>query len=233
MRLAIIIPVLDEGPVIAAAIARLADLRARGASVIVVDGGSHDDTVQRAATADRVISAARGRALQMNAGARTPEAIASDVLLFLHADTLLPADADRLVFRALANADRIWGHFDVSIHATDPRHRAALGMVAWFMNRRSRLTGIATGDQALFIERSGFVALNGFAPIPLMEDIDFCRRARRLSRPIALPERVSTSGRRWERNGILRTIMLMWRLRAAYYFGVDPARLLMRYRNIR
>ena len=233
MRLAIIIPVLDEARVIAEAIERLAELRARGARVIVVDGGSRDDTVRRAAAADRVISSAGGRSLQMNAGARAPEAVAADVLLFLHADTRLPAGADRIIFRALANSDRVWGRFDVSIAAEQPRHQAALQLVAWLMNARSRLTGIATGDQALFMERGSFVALDGFAPIPLMEDIEFCRRARRLSRPIALAERASTSGRRWEKNGIVRTIMLMWRLRLAYFFGADPAQLLNRYRKVR
>ncbi|MGE5338785.1 MAG: TIGR04283 family arsenosugar biosynthesis glycosyltransferase [Gemmatimonadota bacterium] len=233
MRLAVIIPVLNEATVIVGAIERLGDLRARGARVIVVDGGSHDDTVARAAAADRVVGAARGRALQMNAGARTPEAIDGDVLLFLHADTRLPPEADRIIFRALANSDRVWGRFDVSIAAEQPRNQVALRVVSRFMNWRSRLTGIATGDQAIFIERSSFVALDGFAPIPLMEDVEFCRRARRLSRPIALPECVSTSGRRWEKYGVLRTIMLMWRLRAAYFLGADPAQLLMRYRNIR
>jgi rSAM/selenodomain-associated transferase 2 len=233
VRLAIIIPVFNEAPTIGAAIERLADLRARGARVIVVDGGSRDDTVRRAAQADRVIASARGRALQMNAGARAPEAVASDVLLFLHADTILPPEADRIIFRALANSDCVWGRFDVSIAAENARHRAALAVVAWLMNLRSRFSGIATGDQALFIERGSFLALDGFAPIPLMEDVEFCRRARRLSRPIALHERVRTSGRRWERNGVLRTIVLMWRLRAAYFFGADPARLVARYRDIR
>jgi len=233
MQLAIIIPVLDEAGIIPAALASLNDLRARGARVIVVDGGSRDDTVQRAHGADRVLSAPRGRSLQMNAGTRAPEATAADVLLFLHADTHLPPDADRIILRALANSDRVWGRFDVTIAADQPRHQAALNVVAWFMNRRSRLTGIATGDHALFIERSSFIALDGFPSIPLMEDIEFCRRARRLSRPIALRERVRTSGRRWEKNGIPQTIMLMWRLRAAYFFGADPAQLMERYRNTR
>jgi len=233
VRLAIIIPVLDEAAIIETTLARLAELRERGARVIVVDGGSRDGTVQRAAGADRVLSAPRGRSLQMNAGARAPEAAASDVLLFLHADTQLPPQADRIIFRALSNSDRVWGRFDVSIAADQPRNQIALSLVAWFMNWRSRLTGIATGDQALFIERSSFVALDGFPSVPLMEDIGFCRRARRVSRPIALPEHVSTSGRRWEKNGVLKTIILMWRLRAAYFLGADPARLLERYRNTR
>jgi GT2 family glycosyltransferase len=153
--------------------------------------------------------------------------------LFLHADTHLPPEADRVIFRALANSNRVWGRFDVTINAIEPRHRIALRVVAWFMNWRSRLTGIATGDQAVFVERGTFLALGGFAEIPLMEDIEFCRRARRLSRPIALPERVSTSGRRWEKNGVARTIMLMWRLRAAYFLGADPSQLAQRYRSTR
>jgi rSAM/selenodomain-associated transferase 2 len=230
MRLAIIIPVLNEARGIEAALAQLADLRARGARVIVVDGGSGDDTVRRAAPlADRVIQAPRGRALQMNAGARAPEAADADVLLFLHADTRLPPDADRIIFRTLANADRCWGRFDVSIEG---RSRW-LRLIETLMNWRSRVTGIATGDQAIFVERGAFLALEGFAPIPLMEDVEFCRRARRISPPLALAARVTTSGRRWERHGVWRTVLLMWRLRLAFFLGADPAKLARRYRDAR
>jgi rSAM/selenodomain-associated transferase 2 len=230
MRLAIIIPVLNEARGIEAALAQLADLRARGARVIVVDGGSGDDTVRRAAPlADRVIQAPRGRALQMNAGARAPEAADADVLLFLHADTRLPPDADRIIFRTLANADRCWGRFDVSIEG---RSRW-LRLIETLMNWRSRITGIATGDQAIFVERGAFLALEGFAPIPLMEDVEFCRRARRISPPLALAARVTTSGRRWERHGVWRTVLLMWRLRLAFFLGADPAKLARRYRDAR
>ena len=108
-----------------------------------------------------------------------------------------------------------------------------LRLVALLINLRSRLTGIATGDQAIFVTRAAFAALEGFATIPLMEDIDFCRRAKALSRPLALRARVVTSGRRWERHGVWRTILLMWRLRLAYYFGADPAELARRYRAAR
>jgi rSAM/selenodomain-associated transferase 2 len=230
MRLAIVIPTLNEAATVEPTLLALAPLRRRGVSVIVADGGSADNTVARAATfADRVIAAPRGRALQMNAGARAPEALIADVLLFLHADTFLPEDADRIVLRALANSDRVWGRFDVLI---DGRSRW-LRLVSAMMNLRSRLSGIATGDQALFVERSSFVALEGFAPIALMEDVEFCARAKRLSRPLALPERVRTSGRRWERNGVWRTIVLMWQLRWAFYFGADPAELARRYRHSR
>jgi rSAM/selenodomain-associated transferase 2 len=230
MRLAVIIPVLNEAATIEAALAALAPLRGRGAAVIVVDGGSGDGTAVRAAPlADRVIVAPRGRALQMNAGARTEEAAAADVLLFLHADTRLPEDADRIVLRALANSGRCWGRFDVRLDAPG----ASLRVVEFMMNARSRATGIATGDQAIFVARGAFVALDGFAPLPLMEDIEFCRRARRLSPPLALRSRVLTSARRWQRHGVWRTVALMWWLRLAYFLGADPAQLARRYRDAR
>lgn len=230
MRLAIIIPVLNEAHDIEAALAALAPLRARGARVIVADGGSHDDSVVRAAPlADRVLIAARGRALQMNAGARDEAAQQADVLLFLHADTRLPHDADRLIFRALANARRGWGRFDVQIEGRHPM----LAVVGRLMNWRSRATGVCTGDQAIFVERGTFVALEGFAPIALMEDIDFSRRARRIGPPLALSARATTSGRRWERNGVWRTIGLMWWLRLQFFFGADPQDLARQYRKPR
>lgn len=234
MRLAIIVPVLNEAEIIEATLARLAGMRARGTRVIVTDGGSSDDTVRRAlALADRVITAPRGRGLQMNAGARSADAAECDVLLFLHADTELPPAADRIVFQALGESDRVWGRFDVAIRSVDGRDTCALRMVAALMNWRSRLTGVATGDQAIFVERGTFLALEGYAPIPLMEDVEFSRRAHRVSPPVCLPVTVSTSGRRWQRNGVWRTIMLMWRLRLEYFFGADPADLARRYRNTR
>ena len=230
MRLAIIIPVLNEAESIESALQRLATLRARGVTVIAVDGGSQDSTAARAAAlADRVIAAPRGRALQMNAGARCEEAVAADVLLFLHADTQLPPEADRIVLRELANSERCWGRFDVRLDAPGWRLRVIEGL----MNFRSRASGIATGDQAIFIERSAFVALDGFAPLPLMEDIDSCRRAKRLSPPLALHNRVLTSARRWQRQGVWRTVILMWWLRLAFFLGADPARLAQRYRHVR
>jgi rSAM/selenodomain-associated transferase 2 len=229
-RLAIIVPVLDEAAGIAALLGELQPLRARGVRVVVVDGGSRDATVVLASPlADRVIQAPRGRALQMNAGARAPEAQDADVLLFLHADTHLPPEADRVLLPALDNSRRCWGRFDVTITG----EAAALRLVAAFMNVRSRLTGIATGDQAIFVRRSAFSALDGFAPIPLMEDIEFCTRAKGLSPPLALRQRVTTSGRRWEAQGVWRTILLMWRLRLEYFLGADPAKLAQRYRLAR
>jgi rSAM/selenodomain-associated transferase 2 len=222
-KLSIIMPVLDEGEGIAEMLDGLADLRALGVEVIVVDGGSRDATIQRARLrADGVISAPRGRALQMNAGAARAS---GDVLLFLHADTRLPADADHVVLNGLERSGRAWGRFDVRIEAGHP----LLPVVAWLMGMRSRITGIATGDQAIFVRRDAFHAAGGFPAIPLMEDIALCKRLRRMTRPLCLRERVVTSGRRWERNGVLFTIFLMWRLRLAFFLGADPKGLAHRY----
>ena len=218
-RLSIIVPTLDEAAGIAACLGALAPLRARGAEVIVVDGGSGDATVELAAPlADRVIAAARGRAAQMNAGAA---AASGDTLLFLHADTRLPDGADRLVLEGLAASGRGWGRFDIRIEGRG----VLLPVIAALMNLRSRLTGIATGDQAIFARRGAFERAGRFPAIPLMEDIAFSKSMKREGPPLCLGDRVVTSGRRWERHGALRTIVLMWRLRLAYFLGADPARL--------
>jgi rSAM/selenodomain-associated transferase 2 len=186
--------------------------------VIVADGGSADGTARLAAPlADRVLEAPRGRAAQMNAGAA---AAAGDALLFLHADTFLPPGADRRVLEALAT--HAWGRFDVAIDSEDPR----LAVIAYFMNRRSRLTGIATGDQAIFVRRDAFA---GFPPIALMEDVAFSRAMKRVSPPACLAARVRTSARRWEKRGVARTVLLMWRLRFAYWRGGDPDELARHY----
>jgi rSAM/selenodomain-associated transferase 2 len=231
MRLAVIVPVLNEERAIAETLERLAPLRARGAMVVAVDGGSADRTAEHArAVADHVLAAPRGRALQMNAGARNALADpAVDTLLFLHADTRLPDDADREVRAACAGRTSAWGRFDVRIEGAAP----ALRLVAAMMNLRSRATGICTGDQCLFATRALFESLGGFAELPLMEDIEFSRRARRLAWPIAIRARATTSGRRWERHGVARTVLLMWRLRLAYFLGADPARLAAAYRDAR
>lgn len=219
--ISIVIPTLDEAPGIGACLARLQPLRQRGVEVVVADGGSTDGTQELARPlADRVIGAPRGRASQMNAGAAAAK---GDALLFLHADTELPAGAIEAVESALRQRD--WGRFDVTIAGAAP----LLGMVAFFMNARSRLTGIATGDQAIFVKRQAFEAAGRFPAIPLMEDVAISKALKRASRPACLRERVSTSGRRWERHGTLRTIFLMWRLRLAYALGGDPASLARRY----
>jgi len=220
-KLSVIIPVLDEADGIAQALTALAPMRARGVEVVVVDGGSRDRTVERARPlADRVIVAPRGRGAQMNAGAAVA---AGTTLLFLHVDTRLPDDADRLIVEGLAGSGCAWGRFDVRIVGLHP----LFPLIAAMMNLRSRLTGIATGDQAMFMSREAFAA--GFPDIPLMEDIAMSKHLKRLGRPLCIASSVVTSGRRWERHGVLRTILLMWRLRFAYLMGADPARLARSY----
>jgi rSAM/selenodomain-associated transferase 2 len=224
-RLSIIIPALDEAAIIAEALHALAPLRARGAEVIVVDGGSSDGTLAQARPlADRAISGPRNRGAALNAGA----ALASgDVFLFLHADTIVPDNADRLISAALARR-RSWGRFDLRIAGRHP----LLALVARMINWRSRVTGIATGDQAIFVAREPFLKVGGFPDLPLMEDIALSRKLKRLSPPSCVKTPVVTSGRRWEYYGVLRTIALMWRLRLAYHCGVAPARLALAYGRV-
>jgi len=218
----IILPVLNEAAVLADALEHLHDARAAGHEVLVVDGGSSDGSLAQAeGRCDAVIAAPRGRARQMNAGAARAR---GDVLLFVHADTRLPPDGLDAVLRAVSRGAR-WGRFDVRISGRHPM----LALVARSMNLRSRLIGIATGDQAIFVTRWTFDAVQGFPDQPLMEDIAMSRALKAHGRPACLRERVLTSGRRWEQHGVWRTILLMWRLRAAYAFGADPARLARQY----
>jgi len=220
--LSVIVPVLNEEATVQGSLAALQELRRRGAEVLLVDGGSSDATCTLAAAGvDRMISATRGRATQMNAGAA---ASTGEVLLFLHADTTLPPAADALIRQAIAGG-AVWGRFDVKI---DGPH-FLLRVVETLMNWRSRTTGIATGDQALFIRRQVFERSGGYPELPLMEDIALSKRLKGLARPACLRARVTTSGRRWQQNGVLRTIFLMWRLRACYFLGADPQQLAFRY----
>jgi rSAM/selenodomain-associated transferase 2 len=223
-RLTVVVPVLNEAAIIAAALHALAPLRARGAEIIVVDSGSSDGTPDLAQPlADRVIAGPRGRGAPLNAGAA---AGTGEALLFLHADTALPENADRLIAAALTR--HAWGRFDLHIAGRHP----LLAVVARMINWRSRATGIATGDQAIFVAREAFLSVGGFPDLPLMEDIAISRRLKRLCRPFCIAVPVVTSGRRWEHHGVIRTIVLMWRLRLAYYLGVEPARLALRYRPV-
>jgi rSAM/selenodomain-associated transferase 2 len=215
-------PVLNEAGGIDHALRVLAPYRTRGVEVIVVDGGSTDATPQIArALADCVLASPRGRANQMNAGAGVAR---GGVLMFLHADTQLPENADRLALDGLARSGRVWGRFDARIAGG-----GLLKVIALMMNLRSRVTGIATGDQAMFVTRDAFTRAGGFPAIALMEDIALSARLKRVSRPLCLRARVTTSARRWRQHGMLRTILLMWRLRLSYFLGADPQRLARDY----
>lgn len=228
MRLSIIIPVLNEAIGLPGLLEHLKSTCRSGSELIVVDGGSEDDSWQVALRAGvQVIGSARGRARQMNAGATVAK---GDILLFLHADTLLPPSAERAIEHAIQRAGGInenaWGRFDVRISGSS----IMLRVVASMMNWRSRLTGIATGDQAMFMTRRAFNSAGGFPDQPLMEDVELSKRLRALSGPICLADRVVTSGRRWEAHGVWKAIWLMWRLRWAYWRGTDAAELARWYR---
>lgn len=217
--LSVIIPTLNEAEGIATFLQALQPLRARGVELILADGGSRDGTVAAATPlVDRVISAPRGRATQMNAGASIAR---GEALLFLHADCALPADADLLIISGLGNSGRQWGRFDVRLSGEAP----TLRMIGTLMNWRSRITGICTGDQGLFVEQALFESIGAFPDLPLMEDIAIAKRLKRHSAPLCLSAKLTTSSRRWEKRGIWRTIVLMWRLRLAYFLGADPGRL--------
>lgn len=222
MRLSVVLPVLDEAALIHDALADLQPLRATGHELIVVDGGSHDATVQLSQQlADQVLTAARGRAAQMNAGA---EHASEDVLLFLHADTRLPPNAWQQIEQSIL-AGALWGRFDVSLSGNG----ILLRMVEFFMNKRSRFTGIATGDQGIFVRRDIFNKAGAYPEIPLMEDVALSHRLHRLAKPHCLSARMQVSARRWQQHGVLLTVLLMWRLRLAYFFGVNPAHLAKQY----
>lgn len=226
IRISVIVPVLNESAILGEHLSQLQDLRSRGHEVIVVDGGSTDDSGAVASDlADLVLQAPRGRAAQMNVGAARAR---GGILLFLHADTRLPENADARMIRALSGRGG-WGRFDVALAG---RHRL-LPVVAGCMNLRSRLTGIATGDQAIFVSADWFRELGGFPQIALMEDIAMSRLLRARQWPVCLPERVCTSGRRWDQGGLLRTVITMWLLRLAYFFGADPVWLARCYGHAR
>lgn len=224
LRLSVIIPVWQEAESIRTTLHYLDPIRKAGHQVIVVDGGSDDGTPRLAEPlCDRVLSSARGRACQMNAGA---EVATGDVLLFLHADTRLPESALAALERFHASR-KAWGRFNVRLSGKRPLFR----VIEWFMNRRSWLTGIATGDQALFVRRPVFEVLRGYREMPLMEDVELCSRLRLVSRPFCITDPVVTDSRRWEQGGAWRTIFLMWRLRWRYWRGESPESLANAYRS--
>ena len=225
-QLSVIVICLNEGAAITRTLAPMDAWRARGVEVIVVDGTSEDDTVEQAYQhANRVLVVSAGRARQLNAGAAVAK---GQNLLFLHADTIAPNDADQIICSSIRQADNpmTWGRFNVRIEGQSQW----LAVIAFMMNWRSRITGIATGDQGLFMTRAAYDAVGGFADQPIMEDIETSQRLCQLSWPICLPQKVTTSGRRWETRGVWRTIMLMWSLRWRYWRGESPASLAKDYR---
>ena len=224
MRLSIIVPMLNEAEQLPELFAHLLPYQRASCEIIFVDGGSADGSAMLCEVAGFIaLRTARGRAKQMNAGASKAS---GDVLLFLHADTRLPQGAARHIEQALAKTEHCWGRFDVCIIG---RH-FMLRVISRLMSWRSRLTGIATGDQAIFVRRAIFESLRGFPAQPLMEDVELSKRLLAFSRPACIAHCVTTSGRRWETRGVWRTILLMWRLRWAYWRGTDAGELARLYR---
>ncbi|WP_163834433.1 TIGR04283 family arsenosugar biosynthesis glycosyltransferase [Spartinivicinus ruber] len=224
MKCSIIIPTLNESDNIVASLTPLQVLRQIGHEVIIVDGESVDNTVLLAEPfVDQVLSTKPGRAKQMQLGA---DKATGDVLLFLHVDTQLPENAVQLILQGFKQSHGCkWGRFDVVLSG---KHWL-LTLTAKLMTWRSRLTGIATGDQVIFVKRGCFDQVGGYQLMPLMEDIDLCKRLKKISKPLCITNPVVTSSRRWEQQGIIRTILLMWSLRLAFFLGVSPKRLVAIY----
>lgn len=222
MKISIIIPVLNESEHLEEMLKRIQKFSEHGHETIIVDGGSTDNTVDIAKKyTECVVASKKGRALQMNSGA---DIATGEALLFLHADTILPTDACELI-NANLGAETQWGRFDVRLSGSWIIFR----VIEYFINWRSRMTSIATGDQAIFLTRDLFDKVGGFPEIPLMEDVALSRLLKRESKPACLKSTVVTSSRRWEKHGVIKTVFLMWRLRFLYFIGVSPTRLSKRY----
>ncbi|MGB7948756.1 MAG: TIGR04283 family arsenosugar biosynthesis glycosyltransferase [Candidatus Binatia bacterium] len=225
MRISIVIPVLNEEKHITATVAALP--RSQPHELVIVDGGSSDRTAEICnRLGATVLVSSRGRARQMNFGARRAS---GDVLLFLHADTRLPDSAFDDIQQALSNPQCVGGRFDVQL---DGAHWM-LGVIGAMISLRSRLSQVATGDQAIFVRREVFAELGGYPDIPLMEDVAFSRALKRKGRVACLRSRVLTSARRWERDGVWRTILKMWALKSLYLAGISPLRLKRYYGDTR
>ncbi len=224
MSISVIVPILNEAAQLPDLLEHLLVCQRAGCEIILVDGGSTDQSPEQAeALGFKVVRSEKGRAIQMNTGAAHAK---GDILLFLHADTRLPKNAVQLIQEALEDESSQWGRFNVSITG----HSIMFKVIAWFMNHRSRLSAIVTGDQAIFIRRSLFEKVSGFPVQPLMEDIEFSKHLKTKTPPVALKAKVITSGRRWEQKGIWRTIFLMWYLRFAYWRGASAEELVSKYR---
>jgi len=226
--ISIIVPVLNEATQMSALLQHLQQWQNLGCEIIVVDGGSSDTSLTLLEkSAFTILHSERGRARQMNTGAQFAQ---GDILLFLHADTHLPANASTLVLSTFASEKNHWGRFDVRIEGNNASSFQDLmfKIISAFINVRSRLSGIATGDQAIFVKRSTFESIGGFVEQPLMEDVELSKQLKKFSRPICLTEKVITSARRWQGKGVWRTIWLMWRLRFDYWRGI-PAEVLVKH----
>jgi rSAM/selenodomain-associated transferase 2 len=222
--LSIILPTLNEASVLASTLQYLQPARNNQAEIIVVDGGSTDGTLEIACTlADMVLRGSRGRAVQMNHGARHAK---GTCLLFLHADTQLPADAPRLLKQEMDKKDDAWGRFDIRLSGNHRLFR----VIEFLINQRSRMTGIATGDQCIFVRPELFWQVGGYSEIPIMEDIALSKSLGEITPPVCLGPKATTSSRRWEQNGVVRTIFVMWSLRLFYFLGVKPEALSRWYR---
>jgi len=223
MKISIIIPVRNEAENIGRLLNALQSYRDRGHELIVVDGESDDETVQIAEPlTDKLCQTVAGRSHQMNAGAAEAS---GDMLWFLHADSQVPEKSDELIINALTNEVSIWGRFDVRLSG----QYQSLRVVETMMNLRSRITGIATGDQAIFVSKDLFEKVGGFPDQSLMEDVEISKKLKKYQLPVTVREKLVTSSRRWEEKGVVKTVLLMWMLRAAYFFGVPADKLALRY----
>ncbi|HYX38451.1 MAG TPA: TIGR04283 family arsenosugar biosynthesis glycosyltransferase [Oligoflexus sp.] len=224
MNVSVIIPMLNEAATLSLVMDHWKALQQSGAEVLVVDGGSTDGSMERVQQAGfKVLSSARGRARQMNTGAQMAQ---GDIMLFLHADTQPPPQSLTAMGQGLMLSQLVWGRFDVQVEG-----RAWMfPIIGFFINLRSRLSGIATGDQGIFVRREAFLQISGFPDQPLMEDVEISKRLLSLSRPLCLKQKMRTSGRRWETRGVWRTIFLMWRLRWAYWRGASAQDLIKAWR---
>ena len=219
----IIVPVLNEEVFLTRYLNVFRRFLNDGHEIIIIDGGSSDNSARLTQELGcKVLISKPSRGLQQHVGALQSE---NEILLFLHADTNLPNDAFSLIHQALKSSNKSWGRFDVSFSNSSLIYK----IIAWMMNKRSCLTGIVTGDHIIFTTRSSYFKSGGFADIPIMEDIDISKRLKLISKPICLKHKVVTSSRKWEQQGVSKTIIKMWCLRTLFFFGVSSKRLARLY----